>query len=277
METQNPNNKIDFYIISDSIGETASKLAKAAIAQFPTVTTVLHKFMFISNKESADEILKEATKRNGILLLTLVNNELAEYIENYCEQHKLTYFNIMKPVLNEITKRTSKGPSKIVGAQHDLSEEYFERVSAMEFCMRYDDGKDPNGLIEADIVLLGISRTSKTPLSMYLGNMGYKVANLPLIPENTIPKVLYEIDPKKIVGLTTSDTVVNLHRENRMKEYGLSSGTKYASMERVNEELKFSSELYQKLGCLVVNTAERSIEESASIIVQSLGLTNKAW
>lgn len=277
METQTKNNKLDFYIISDSIGETASKLAKAAIAQFPTATTVLHKFMFISNKESLAEILVDAVSHNGIILLTLVNNELSEFAAQFCQENNLSLFNLMQPVITEIARRTGLEPTNEIGAQHDLSEKYFERVKAMEFCMRYDDGKDPNGFLEADIVLLGISRTSKTPLSMYLGNLGYKVANLPIIPENPLPNVLFDISPNKIVGLTTSNKVVNIHRENRMKEYGMPKGTRYASMERVTQELEFSQKLYEQLGCLVVNTAERSIEESASIIIQELGLNISAW
>lgn len=268
---------LHFYIISDSIGETANKLSKAALAQFPTLSTVLHKFMFISNEESLTRSLENAKSTNGIIFLTVADSDLAHYAVDFCQRENLTLFNLIQPITQEITKRTGLEPTAKIGAQHDLSAEYFERVKAMEFCMMYDDGKDPKGFIEADIVLLGISRTSKTPLSMYLGNLGYKVANLPLIPENILPKIIYTIDKHKIVGLTTSNSVVNLHRETRMKEYGMPKGTRYASIERVNEELSYAHDLYKELDCLVINTAERSIEETASIIIEELNLPIKSW
>ncbi|MBD3949169.1 kinase/pyrophosphorylase [Tuanshanicoccus lijuaniae] len=263
---------IHIYLISDSIGETATKFARASIAQFPTANTVLHKFVFISNKESLIPVLEDAKSHDAIVLVTLADKDLTRYSEEFCREHQIFHYNLIQPVTQEIARRTGLEPTHKIGAQHDLSEEYFNRVEAMEFCMMYDDGKDPKGFIEADIVLLGISRTSKTPLSMYLATLGYKVANLPLIPENTLPDILFDLDTKKIVGLTTFDTVANMHRENRMREYGMPSGTRYASMERVNEELKYAHDLYDKLDCLVINTAERSIEETASIIIQKLDL-----
>lgn len=266
---------LHIFILSDSIGETATKFAKASLAQFPDLPTVLHKTMFISNQEMLDKVLEEAKELNSILFLTLADNVLARHTEEYCTQHKITLFNLIQPITDAITEKTGVEATHIIGAQHDLSAEYFQRVQAMEFCMMFDDGKDPKGFEEADIVLLGISRTSKTPLSMYMGTMGYKVANLPLIPENTIPDIIFKLDPKKIVGLTTSPNVVNTHREIRMKEYGMPAGTRYASLERVNMELDFAHSLYEKLGCLVISTADRSIEETASIIIHELGLSDR--
>lgn len=264
---------LHIFIISDSIGETAAKFCKAALVQFPNLSTVLHKSMFISNKEALDEILVEASQHNSIVLLTLADTALANHAEEYCLLHNITPFNLIQPLTQEITNRTGVEATHQIGAQHDLSSEYFKRVQAMEFCMTFDDGKDPSGFEEADIVLLGISRTSKTPLSMYLGNLGYKVANLPLIPENDLPDIIFKIDPKKIVGLTTSPQVGNKHREIRMKEYGIPQGSRYASVERVNQELAFANELFDRLGCFVINTSDRSIEETASIILDKLGLS----
>lgn len=263
---------LHFYFISDSIGETSLKVAKSALAQFPSVRAILHKFMFIHSKEELLHALKEAQAQHGIICLTVADTQLFAFAQHYAAQHQLTIFNVIEPISHEISKRTGLAPSKEIGAQHHLSSEYFDRVKAMEFCMMYDDGKDPSGLLEADIVLLGISRTSKTPLSMYLGNLGYKVANLPIIPENTLPSQLFQVDKRKIVGLTTSADVVNQHRESRMKEYGLSSGSKYASLTRVNEELTYASSLYEQLDCVVINTAQLSIEETASIIIEALNL-----
>ena len=163
-------------------------------------------------------------------------------------------------------------PTKIIGAQHELSDRYFDKIRAMEYCMSFDDGKDPKGFEEADIILLGVSRTGKTPLSMYLAMLGYKAANLPLIPENELPEILFKLDPNKIVGLTNRVEVINQHRDARMREYGITSPTKYASFDRIQEEFDFAQEVYKRIGCQTLDVSQRSIEESAAIILKMLDL-----
>lgn len=269
------NNILHYYILSDSIGETAQKVAKASLAQFPTIRTVSHKYTFISNHDTLHSILEDANENDGLVFMTIADAELAKFAEQYCIKTGLICYNLIQPFTLEIARRLGTEPSAISGAQYELSEEYFERIRAMEFCMAYDDGKDPKGLREAEIVLLGISRTGKTPLSMYLGTLGYKVANLPLIPEKEITPILYEIDPKKIIGLTNSPNIINKHRESRMKEYGIGAGSKYASKQRVSEELAYANEIYERLGCPVINVADRSIEESASIVMELMNLPQK--
>lgn len=265
-------NVIHLFIISDSIGETGQKVAEATMGQFPDVEILLHKFTFISNIDILQPILDSALDKSAIIYLTIADDKLAHIVETFCKDHQLTCYNLMQTMTEEITKRTGKIPSQRVGAQHTLDQEYFKRISAMEFVMRYDDGKDPRGFQEADIVLLGISRTSKTPLSMYLAILGYKVANLPLIPEIKIPDIVYQIDRSKIIGLTNSLKVVQKFRNNRMIEFGLPENSQYASSERIRRELEFSNLLYEELGCPVINVAERSIEETAHIIVNMLNL-----
>lgn len=266
---------LHIYIISDSIGETALNVVRATIAQFPNVNSVLHKFTFVSTSTRLQPILDQAYKDQAILYLTIADPELAKATEKFCQNRNLTYFNLMQPMVDAIYNKTGHTPSQIVGAQHELSDEYFSRINAMEFTIKYDDGKDPKGFQEADIILLGISRTSKTPLSMYLSTLGFKVANLPLISENEPPQILFEIDRKKIVGLTNDLNVVQKFRNNRMIEYGLSANTQYASSERITKELQFADTLYKKLGVPVLNVAERSIEESAHIIINILNYNIK--
>lgn len=167
-------------------------------------------------------------------------------------------------------------PDQKIGAQHSLNQKYFDRISAMEFAVMYDDGKDPKGFLEADVVLLGVSRTSKTPLSLFLANKNLKVANLPLVPETHIPKEIYEIDPKKIIGLTNDPSVLNEIRRQRMIAYGLNPDTTYSSMDSINKELESAQALYKKLGCYVINVAHRSIEETAALILEHLGIDDYA-
>lgn len=262
-----------FYVMSDSVGETGEKLARSIQAQFPTARIVLHKNIFITNIETVDEILEEATKNNGIVLVTITNRELADHVVNVCSDRGILCYNLLQTFTDIIQERTGIKPTEIPGAQHELSPEYFNRIQAIEFTMNFDDGKDPKGILEADIVILGISRTGKTPLSMYLATNGYKVCNIPLIPENEPPKELFECEPNKIIGLTNDAPVVNQHRVIRMQKYGMGMKSRYASIERVQEELDFSNQLYRKLKCPVINVANRSIEESASIILDMLSLT----
>lgn len=271
METKNQT--LHYFILSDSIGETAQKVAKAALVQFPTAKTVLHKYTFISNVNKLDEILHDATKHDGLLFMTIADPELAGYVEKHCIETGLICYNLIQPFTLEIQRRTGIEASHLAGVQHELSDEYFDRIRAMEFCMKFDDGKDPSGIGEAQIVLLGISRTGKTPLSMYLATLGYKVCNLPLIPENELPEILFEINPSKIIGLTNNINVVNKHREIRMLEYGIPKGSRYASPTRVKKELEYADEVYQTLGCPVINVADRSIEETAHIISEIMKLT----
>lgn len=266
------NQTLHYFILSDSIGETAQKVARAALVHFPSAKTVLHKYTFISNIDKIDEIIHDAVKYDGLLFMTIANSDLANYVEKKCIETSLICYNLIQPFTLEVQRRLGVEPTSLAGAQHELSDEYFDRIEAMEFCMKYDDGKDPKGIGEAEIVLLGISRTGKTPLSMYLATLGYKVCNLPLIPENELPDILFEISKSKIIGLTNDISVVNKHREIRMLEYGMPEGSRYASSTRVQQELEYADDIYRTLGCPVINVADRSIEETAHIISEIMKL-----
>ncbi|MDT2808095.1 pyruvate, water dikinase regulatory protein [Vagococcus lutrae] len=260
------------YIISDSAGETASKLAQAAMSQYATVNVALVRKTFVSEKKDLVEALERAKACNAIIIHTMISPEFVQFANQYCQENDLFCMDILSPVVNELSKRSGIDPTRLPGAMHSLNQEYFNRIAAMEFAVKYDDGKDPKGFLEADIVLLGVSRTSKTPLSLFLANKNLKVANLPLIPQAHIPKELWEVNPKKIVGLTNNPEILNKIRQERMKAYGLNPNTAYSDINKINEELAFANKLYEKLGCLVINVADLSIEETASIILQKLNL-----
>ena len=264
---------IHLFLISDSIGETALKVAQAAIVQFPSIESVLHKWVFISKDEDLSSLKKSLIDHQGIALLTLADQNLAEEITQFCQTHDLDYFNLLQPLTQLIEKRTLVKPSQEAGAQHELDAAYFKRIEAMEFASKYDDGNNPSIFDEADILLLGISRTSKTPLSMYLATLGYKVTNLPLIPENSLPDSLFKIDRKKIIGLTTDLEIIQKFRQKRMEEFGIQGASQYASRSRIQAELDYADQIYQQLECPVINVADRSIEETAQLIIQDMDHT----
>ena len=269
------NQLLHIHIISDSIGATATKVAQATVAQFPEMEYEIHKHILIENEQQLIEALESAKHTHGIIFMTISNSHQAYIAEAFAAENNLVIHNLIQPFTKDIEQRTGIKPVGLKGSQFELSDQYFNRIKAIEFTLNNDDGKNPEALKEADIVILGVSRTGKTPLSMYLGTLGYKVTNLPLIPEKEITPILFEIPSSKIVGLTNNADIICNHRQKRMSEFGLSSATRYASKERVDEELAYAESIYQKLQCPVINVSERSIEESSVIILDVLNLPHK--
>lgn len=256
------------YVISDSVGETAQQVTKAALSQFSLNEGYeIRRFPYIVDEKHLLEILNSGKNENAIVVYTLVDDKLLSITERFCQEEGLSHIDLMTPLLREISNKTNINPKREPGIIRKLDESYFKRVEAIEFAVKYDDGKDPRGILKSDIVLVGISRTSKTPLSMYLANKNIKVANAPLVPEIPIPKELYQIDPKKIIGLTNSPEKLNRIRIERLKALGLSSKSSYANLERILQELDYSEKIMKKLNCPVINVSNKAIEETAGIIL----------
>ncbi|MCP9330151.1 transcriptional regulator [Lactobacillus kefiranofaciens] len=271
------NKELNIIIISDAAGDTAFNNAAAAAAQFPDAKINYRRYPFITDQKKLNEVFQEIEKYpNLVIIYSLVKDEMQMPIIKFAREHHIQCVDILSPIVEAIQQITHLKPNQKIGAQHSLNQKYFDRISAMEFAVMYDDGKDPKGFLEADVVLLGVSRTSKTPLSLFLANKNLKVANLPLVPETHIPKEIYEIDPKKIIGLTNDPSVLNEIRRQRMISYGLNPDTAYSNMDSINKELESAQKLYKELGCYVINVAHRSIEETAALILEHLGIDNQA-
>lgn len=271
---QQAQQDLHFVIISDSVGDTARKVLQAVLAQFPSITVHMYHYPFIRKMKDLEPVLEEAKELKAFVIHTLVVEDLSEYTDSFCAAEKLPCYNILKDLVRDISETTGQQPIRRAGALHRLDDEYFNRISAIEFAVKYDDGKDPKGFLDADLVLLGVSRTSKTPLSMFLANKNIKVANLPIMPEASVPDEIWQVDPKKIVGLTNDAEVLNNFRKERMIAYGLSPETIYSDMDRIRAELEYAYELYNKLGCIVINVSKRSIEETAAIIMSSIEISD---
>lgn len=258
---------VRIYLISDSVGETAQKLIAAVSAQFPTIDlSDIQLFPFTNDEESLGEILKDALIDKSIVVTTLVNKELVAFVDAFAKRTGLQYVDFMSPLTTMLEKTFGVEAVQEPGALHRLNQAYFSRVAAMEFAVKYDDGKDPRGFLDADFVLLGVSRTSKTPLSLYMANRGYKVANLPLIPEVALPAEVHQVDPRKMVGLTTNPESLTEIRRSRMHSLGLKEETHYTNCERIEAELAYANEWFKKLNIPVIDVSKRSIEESAMLI-----------
>lgn len=262
---------VSTYIISDSLGETGEHIVKAAISQFDVADIDIKKIPHVLTVDYLKSILDEASQNpNTVLFYTLVDKELIEFAENYSKEKNLIAVDLLSPVIKTIKTFTGLEPIREPGTIRRIDEAYFKRVESIEFAVKYDDGQDPAGISQADLVILGISRTSKTPLSMYLANKNIKVCNIPLVPESKPPKEIFEIPARRLVGLTNSPVKLNEIREERLKALGLPRGSNYASMERILFEIDYAEKIMKRIGCPVIDVSTKAVEETAEIIISML-------
>ncbi|NPV26838.1 MAG: kinase/pyrophosphorylase [Firmicutes bacterium] len=256
------------YIISDSIGDTAEVVARAAASQFDSGKFEIRRVPYVSDEKHLEEIIAEVQGCNCAIIYTVVVPELKQALEKLVKERNIPAVDILGPAIDAIGKISQLPPKLKPGLLRQLDEMYFHRVEAIEFAVRYDDGKDPRGLALADIVLIGVSRTSKTPLSMYLANKRLKVANVPLVPEVAPPEELFKLPPNKIIGLTIKPQLLNEIRQERLKTLGLTSSANYASLERIEQELDYAAKLMKRLGCPVIDVTNKAVEETAAKILE---------
>lgn len=271
-------NNLMVYIVSDAIGQSAVNIARSALSQFPELEYEIKDYTFISNLEEIDEIIAELKKEEipSIVFHTFSDTKMSKYLDEESQEVCEESYDILTPIVSRIGKLTGMKPNMKSGViNRRLDTNYFERIEALEFAVNHDDGKEPLGYLEADIVILGISRTSKTPLSIFLANNNFKVANLPLVPESELPDEIWEVDSKRIIGLTNDVSVLSKIRRERMISYGLDPDTIYSNTDRIQSEIDYADKLYNKIGCKVINVATKSIEETAGNIINYLNEEGK--
>jgi len=256
------------YIVSDSIGETAEMVVKAVASQFDSGRVEIVRVPNVTHIETIDEVVKQAASRRAIIAYTLVVPELVEYMaDQQLKNPDLVAIDLIGPAIRAVENVTGLKAKGESGLLRKIDEMYFKRVEAIEFAVRYDDGKDPRGIELADIVLIGVSRSSKTPLSMYLAHKRIKVANIPLVPEVNFPDELFAYR-YKVIGLTINPEQLMHIRRERLRTLGLFSDASYANDERILEELDAAHMLMKKLGCPVIDVTNKAIEETASKIME---------
>lgn len=256
------------YIVSDSIGETAELVAKAAVSQFNSGHVDIRRVPYVNDPQDIVDIVDEAQGNNSIIAFTLVLPELREVLVREADKHHIPTVDIMGPFLDALTLITSGPPRLEPGLVRKLDEEYFRRVEAIEFAVKYDDGKDPRGITRADLVILGVSRTSKTPLSMYLAHKRIKAANVPLVPEVAPPQEVFNLPNYKVIGLTIKPQQLNVIRTERLKTLGLTSHADYASHERILKELEYAEGIMKRIGCPIIDVTNKAVEETASKVLE---------
>lgn len=263
---------LNLFIVSDSIGETGELVARAAVSQFrPGLQhTKLKRFTHIDSMDHIKEITALAKEQNASILYTLVQQEMREAIVKYCKEYELECVDLIGPVINLLEKKLEEKSFEEPGLVRKLDEDYFKKIEAVEFAVKYDDGRDPRGLLQADIVLIGVSRTSKTPLSQYLANKRFKVANVPLVPEVEPPEELFQIDPSKCFGLIITPDKLNSIRRERLIAIGLKDDASYAKVERINEEIAHFQKVVDRIGCRVIDVTNRAVEETANLVITQI-------
>lgn len=264
------NSKPHVYILSDSVGETAELVTNAGLSQFNNGEYHLHRIPYVDDKKTIDESLQLIKEKEGIVTFTLVDPELRMYINEQANKLKLEAIDIMGPVLSAMERVFKQPPHLEPGLVHKLDEDYFKRVEAIEFAVKYDDGRDPRGIARADIILIGVSRTSKTPLSQFLALKRLKVANVPIVPEVEPPEELFEVDPSKCIGLSISPEKLNSIRKERLKALGLGDQATYANIKRIHEEIAHFNKIVEKINCQVVDVSSKAVEETANSILQMI-------
>lgn len=264
--------KLQVYVVSDSVGETGEQVVKAVATQFrPNFDhTIIRKFPHITNKDHIQNIVEIAKAQDAIIVFTLVEESMRKNMIEVCNQKGVKSFDLLGPLISMFEEETNQKPLEEPGLVHKLDEDYFRKIEAVEFAVKYDDGRDPRGLLLADVVLIGVSRTSKTPLSQYLAHKRLKVANVPLVPEIDPPEELYLVDPKKCFGLVISPEKLNIIRRERLKALGLSDDANYARHARIEDELKHFYKVVEKIGCEIVDVTNKAVEETANVIIHKI-------
>ncbi|MFK8254052.1 pyruvate, water dikinase regulatory protein [Ancylobacter terrae] len=261
------------HLVSDSTGETLISVGRAAAAQYSHVRPIEHIYPLVRSHKQLDKVIGEIEEHPGIVLYTLTELELRARLKTYCEQNSVPVLSVLAPVVRLLQAYLGNAPTPRVGGQHQLDGEYFRRIDAMNFTVMHDDGQHVDGLEAADVVLLGISRSSKTPTSIYLANRGIKTANIPLVPHIPVPPQVRALKRPLVVGLVASPERVVEIRRNRL--LGLNAATynadSYIDREAVAEEIAASRRLCAQAGWPVIDVTRRSIEETAAAIIALLG------
>ena len=264
------SNTYQIYLISDSTGETLDRVFLAIKAQFKNIEYEINSYFFTRTENQVLKIIEEAKKKeNSIILYTIVDNNLSKFLADKSNEKKIPCFGVLGNLILSFSKLLNQKASHIPSGQHALNEEYYERIEAIQFTMNHDDGNLINEIDKSDIILLGVSRTGKTPTSIYLANRGFKTSNIPLVNENSIPQILKK-KPKSscVIGLITeAERLVDI-RKNRMNTLKEIENTSYTNIEKIKKEVDDARNTFKKYKWPTIDVTRKSVEETAASIIK---------
>ncbi len=257
------------YILSDGTGETAATMIRAALVQYSNKDINIVRCKNIRNEAQAEAIIEECFERRGMIAYTVASPHMRSKIRDMASSKGIPYFDLLGPLLSTLDTYFGVHSESNVGVLRAVDESYFKRIEAIEYTVKHDDGKTFAELDKADIVLVGISRTSKTPLSIFLSHKGWKVANVPLVLDTPLPEELFKVDQRRIVGLIIDMDSLQRIRKSRLEKFGQDTGGSYASMANISKEIDYAEKIFkQNRRWPVFNVTERALEETASEIVR---------
>ncbi|MFZ4689452.1 MAG: pyruvate, water dikinase regulatory protein [Polymorphobacter sp.] len=260
-------NKLHLHLVSDSTGETLETVAKAGLARFEGVEAIKHFWPMVRSEGHLDRVIEEIARRPGLVIYTLVDGGVRERLELRCRTLGLPIVSPLDPTISALSELLGQVATRRPGRQHVMDAAYFQRVDAINYTMVHDDGAGHDDWEEADIVLAGVSRTSKTPTSIYLANRGYKTANIPVVPQSPPPTSLFALARPLVVGLTTAADRLVMIRRNRLLTLGQSPDTDYVDTTVVEAEIAYARRLFADHDIPVIDVTRRSIEETAAAII----------
>ena len=259
--------KLVIHLISDSTGETLKSVGAAAAAQFDNLDYEENVYPLIRSKKNLERVIEKIKGNPGIVLCTLVDDEISKTLESFCNNNEITYMPFMNNIVSMIEDETGIKAIKMPGGQHKLNDEYFKRIEALNFTLEHDDGQNIETITKAEIILVGVSRTSKTPTCIYLANQGIKAANIPLVPNQDLPKFDKNKNLTVIALITTPQNLVEV-RKKRAIELGLDpKKDEYTNINSVTKEIDDAKRLFNKMGWPTIDTTRRSVEETAAAIM----------
>ncbi len=264
------SNTYQIYLISDSTGETLDRIFLAIKAQFKNIDYKVHSYSFTRTENQILKILSDAESySNSVIFYTIVDNDLAKYLSNTSNNKKIPCFGILGDLILSFSKLLNQKASNLPSAQHVLDDEYYKRIEAIQFTMNHDDGNSIKEIDKSDIILLGVSRTSKTPTSIYLANKGFKTSNIPLINKNSIPKILKE-NPKIscIIGLNTEPERLADLRKNRMNSLKETENKTYTDIDKIKKEVEEAKNTFRKYKWPMIDVTRKSVEETAASVIK---------
>jgi len=270
-------NSHNIYLISDSTGETLDRIFLALKAQFENFDYQINQFSFTRTETQIKKIIENAeTNKNSIILYTIVNSKLAKFLAEESNKKKIPCFGVLGDLILNFSKLLNQKASHQPSGQHVLNKEYYDRIEAIQFTMNHDDGNNIEDIEKSDIVLLGVSRTSKTPTSIYLANRGYKTSNIPLVNEKSIPEKMTKLVFKScVIGLTTEAGRLFDIRKNRLTSLKESDNTEYINIDEIKKELESSKKIFRKNNWPIIDVTRKSVEETAASIIKIYEIKNK--
>jgi regulator of PEP synthase PpsR (kinase-PPPase family) len=259
---------INLHLISDSTGETLSSVSRAVLSQFEDVDSKDFVWPLTRTAAQIERVKDSITQNPGIVLYTILEDDLIENLKNHCHQLQIPCIPVLSRIISEFSNYLGLDISHTIGRQHLLDNEYFSRVEAINYTINHDDGQSTWDLYDADIIIIGVSRTSKSPTSVYLSCRGYKTANIPFVGIETIPTNIYDLKNPFIIGLVINPEKLVQIRQTRLASIGQDVDTDYIDIEAVKAEVAESRKLFAKLNCSVIDVTKRSVEETAAKIIQ---------